>query len=217
VTPPGASVGKPRPAAGKELEMELLDVTRSVVLVIDLQGKLMEMVERPKLLVDASVRLLSVADIFGVPVALTEQYPSGIGPTHPEVRAAFDSLSVPKGSLSKTAFGCCGDPGFIPLLESLKPGIQVSELQVVVAGIEAHVCVMQTVLELLRLGTQVHLCWECVSGRGAEYRERAIERMCRAGAAVTNHESVGFEWARHKDHASFKAFSRLLKSGQLNP
>ena len=195
--------------------MELLDVDRSLVLVIDLQGKLMDMVERPGLLVSASIRLLRTAGFFGVPVALTEQYPAGLGPTHPEVRAAFDSLPVPKHCLAKTAFGCCGDPGFEPMLSSLRPGLAPAQRQVVVAGIEAHVCVMQTVIELLRQGSQVYLCWECVSGRGAEYRKHALGRMTRAGAVITNHESVGFEWARHKDHASFKAFSGLLKAGQL--
>jgi nicotinamidase-related amidase len=86
--------------------------------------------------------------------------------------------------------------------------------QVVVAGIEAHVCVMQTVIELLREGSQVHLCWECVSGRGEEYRRHALERMAQAGAVLTNHESVGFEWARTKEHARFRDLSRLLKKGQ---
>jgi hypothetical protein len=74
---------------------------------------------------------------------------------------------------------------------------------------------MQTVLELLRHGNQVHLCWECISGRGAEYRRHALDRMMQAGAVLTNHESVGFEWARHKDHPQFKALSNLLKEGQL--
>ena len=195
--------------------MELLDVNRSVVLIIDLQGKLMDMVERPGLLVAGSIRLLKTAGIFGVPVALTEQYPAGLGPTHPEVRAVYEALGVPKAHLAKTAFGCCGDPNFQGMLSALRPGLAPSQRQVVVAGIEAHVCVMQTVIELLRLGNQVHLCWECVSGRGAEYRKYALDRMMQAGAVLTNHESVGFEWARHKDHAAFKAFSALLKEGQL--
>jgi len=74
---------------------------------------------------------------------------------------------------------------------------------------------MQTVLAARAAGNQVHLCWEAVSGRGAEYRHWALERMQQAGAVITNHESVGFEWARHKDHPSFKAWSNLLKQGQL--
>jgi nicotinamidase-related amidase len=147
---------------------------------------------------------------------MTEQYPRGLGRTHPEVRAAFDALETPKRLLEKTSFGCCGDPGFEELLSGLRPGLRPEERQIVVAGIEAHVCVMQTVTELLRRGSQVHLCWECVSGRGAEYRRHGLERMTQAGAVLTNHESVGFEWARDKDHRAFKAMSALFKEGQLS-
>ncbi len=196
--------------------MELLDVRRSIVLVIDLQGKLMEMIERPALVVAATIRLLKLAGLFEIPVIMTEQYPRGLGHTHPGVRAAFDSLATPKRFCEKTSFGCCGDAGFEGLFKELHPGLDPSRQQIVVAGIEAHVCVMQTVLELLRQGSQVHLCWECVSGRGAEYRRHALDRMAQAGAILTNHESVGFEWARDKNHACFKAMSGLFKEGQLS-
>lgn len=195
--------------------MELLNADRSIVLAIDLQGRLMELIERPGLVVAATVRLLKLADLFGVPVILTEQYPKGLGRTHPEVRAAFDALTVPKRFLEKTSFGCCGDSSFERLLEELRPGLQQRDRQIVIAGIEAHVCVMQTTLELLRRRNQVYLCWECVSGRGAEYRRHALDRMVQAGGVLTNHESAAFEWARDKDHAQFKAMSALLKEGQL--
>jgi len=195
--------------------MELLDVNRSIVVVIDLQGKLMDRVVRPRLVIAATKRLLQLAGLFSVPVIMTEQYPKGIGPTHPEVRAAFDALAAPKYFMEKTAFGCCGDPKFGVLLEKARPGLAPESRQIVVAGIEAHVCVTATVVELLRLRHQVHLCWECVSGRGEEYRRHALERMAAAGAVITNHESVAFEWARDKGHPQFKAVSNLLKEGQL--
>ncbi len=195
--------------------MELLETSRSIVLVVDLQGKLMEMIERPRLVIAATKRLLKLADLFRVPVIMTEQYARGLGATHAEVRAAFDALTTPKYYLDKTSFGCCGDSGFGTLLEKARPGIAPSARQVVVAGIEAHICVMQTVLELLRQGSQVHLCWECISGRGVEYRRHALDRMTQAGAVLTNHESVAFEWARDKNHVQFKAVNALFKEGQL--
>jgi nicotinamidase-related amidase len=194
----------------------LLDSRRSVLLIIDLQGKLMDMVHRPQLVIGASLRLLSLAELFGIPVVLTEQYPKGLGATHPQVRAAFDALSGPKRHLEKVAFGCCGDAAFEPTLEELLPGLEPQRRQIVVAGIETHVCVMQTVLPLLAAGSSVHLCWEAVSGRGEEYRAHALQRMVQAGAVLTNHESVGFEWARDKDHPQFKAMSALFKEGQLH-
>ena len=194
---------------------ELVDAERSVVVVIDLQGKLMELIYRPQLVIAATKRLLQLAEIFRIPVLLTEQYPEGLGPTHAGVRQVFDSLSVAKRSLAKTSFGCCGDGQFEQALLELRPDVKPADRQLVIAGIEAHVCVLGTVLELLRSGQQVHLCWECVSGRGEEYRRHALERMQQAGAQITNHESVGFEWARDKNHAQFKALSRLLRDGQL--
>lgn len=193
----------------------MLDAERSCVVVIDLQGKLMEMAYRSEKVVAASCRLIRIADAFGRPVVLTEQYPEGLGTTHPAVRAEFDRLSTAKRHVTKTSFGCCGEPAFLRALDEVLPGVPPDRRQIVVAGIEAHVCVMGTVLELLAAGSDVHVCWECVSGRGEEYRRHALERMAQAGAQITNHESVGFEWARSKDHASFKALNRLLREGQI--
>jgi nicotinamidase-related amidase len=194
---------------------ELLDPQRSIVVAIDLQGKLIGMVHRSSLVVAATNRLLQLADLLQVPVVLTEQYPQGLGPTHPDVRAVYDGLNTPKRFIEKLAFGCCGDSGFMQALAELRPGVPVDRLQVVVAGIETHVCVMQTVLPLLADGSSVHVCWEAVSGRGAEYREWGLQRMQQAGAVITNHESVCFEWARSKEHACFKDMNRILRDGQL--
>ena len=195
--------------------MELADVDRSILVVIDLQGKLVDKVHRSGLVLAATHRLLELAELFGVPVVLTEQYPRGLGPTHPELLARFDALTVPRRRVEKGAFGCFGDPGFEAALAEVRPGVAAGERQLIVAGIEAHVCVMQTVLEARRLGQEVHLCWEAVSGRGAEHRQWALERMRQAGAVVSNLESVAFEWARHKDHAQFKAMSAIFKQGQI--
>jgi len=196
--------------------MELLDVKRSVVVVIDEQGKLMDMIHRPPLVISATKRLMQLADIFEVPVVLTEQYPQGLGVTHPEVRAVFDGLKTTTRYVEKVSFGCCGEPRFMQALAEVLPGVAPQDRQVVIAGIEAQVCVMQTVIELLRNGEQVHVCWECVSGRGAEYVKHALKRMQQAGAVLTNHESVCFEWCRDSNHAGFRAMNRVLREGQLN-
>ncbi len=194
--------------------MELLDPGRSVLVVIDLQGKLMDVIHRPRLVVESTSRLMRLAEMFEVPAILTEQYPKGLGPTHPAVLSVFEALTTPKRSLAKTAFGCCGDPGFVRALDELRPRSLSGPRQVVVAGIETHVCVLQTVVELVHLGNEVHVAWDAVSGRGEEFRKHALERMAAAGAAITNHESVGFEWARDKNHPRFRELSNLLKDGQ---
>ncbi len=193
---------------------ELLDSGRSVLIVIDFQGKLMDLVAHPARLLAAGTRLLKLAEMCRVPVLLTEQYPKGIGPTHPEIRAAFDALTAPKLTLEKTTFDCVADPKFNALLGELRPKTGGPPRQVVVAGAEAHVCVMQTVLQLLRAGEQVHVVWDAVSGRGADYVRHALTRMAQAGAVITNHESVGFEWMRDKNHPRFREMSELFKGGQ---
>lgn len=195
--------------------MELADRNRSIVVVIDLQGKLVSMVHRSALVLAATRRLLALAELFEVPVVVTEQYPEGLGPTHSDVLADFEALTVPKRRVQKTSFGCCGDSGFETALTELRPGLAPERRQLVVVGIEAHVCVMQTAIEALRSGQQVYLCWEGVSGRGEEYRRWALERMQHAGAVVSNHESIAFEWARDKNHPQFRAMSALFKQGQL--
>ncbi len=195
--------------------MELADVNRSIVVVIDLQGKLMDVVHRPPMVIAAAQRLMRLAEIFEVPVVVTEQYPQGLGGTHREVLEVFEGLETPKRRLSKVSFGCCGDAGFEAALGELRPGLAPSERQLIVVGIEAHICVMQTVLEALRSDHQVQVCWDGTSGRGAEYRDWALQRMQQAGAVITNLESVGFEWARDKDHPQFKALSGVMKEGQL--
>ena len=194
--------------------MSLLDRKRSVLIVIDLQGKLMEMIYRPALVVETNRRLLKLAELFQVPVLITEQYPKGLGPTHPQIWQQFEQLTVPKRHLEKTSFGCCGDPEFFDAIAQLRPHLEAGQRQLLIAGIEAHVCVMQTVIELLAGHEQVYLCWDAISGRGEEYRHYALERMRRAGAIITNHESVGFEWSRDKNHPAFKELNRLLKDGQ---
>ena len=194
--------------------MALLDASRSTLVLIDLQGKLVHMVHRPQMILEVSRRLLRLADIFAVPVVLTEQYPKGIGPTDPTIQDPFDALATRTFKLEKTAFSCCGDAGFAALLRQARPGLAPRDNPIVVAGIETHVCVLQTVLQLLEQGHPVHVCWDGVSGRGEEYRRHALERMAAAGATITNHESVAFEWARDKNHPGFKAMSNLMKEGQ---
>lgn len=193
-----------------------LEPERSLVLVIDIQGRLAESVYRSELMLAGTDRLLEIAELFEVPVLVTEQYPQGLGETATVLvdrlkgRAPSDWRIVEKGS-----FSCCGAPNFESAFAELLGDLAEDRRQVVVAGLEAHICVVQTVLGLLGRGIEVHVCWECVSGRGAEYREWALHRMLQAGATITNHESVAFEWAGSKDHPAFRAVNRLLREGQI--
>ncbi|MEE2775456.1 MAG: isochorismatase family protein [Acidobacteriota bacterium] len=194
--------------------MHLLEKDRSVVVAVDLQGRMLSLVERSDEIIAATSGLLQLSDVFGVPVVVTEQYPRGLGPTADSVLATYEALKVPKQRVAKTSFGCCGDAGFQAAIDAVLPEVASGDRQYVIAGIEAHICVVQTVIELLHGADEVFVCWDCVSSRGAAYRRWGLRRMEQAGAIITNLESVGFEWARDKEHPSFREMSRLFRDGQ---
>lgn len=181
---------------------------------VDLQGKLMDLVHEPRRLMVANHRFLQIAEMFEVPLVLTEQYPEGLGETHPDLLARFQSVEGAKARISKTSFGCCGEPGFLEALRSLGKVAEVSSLQVVLAGIETHICVLQTALGLKEIGAEVFVAWDCTSARGESYHRYGLERMQQCGVGVINHESLGFELARDKGHPAFRRLSALLRDGQ---
>ncbi len=190
----------------------LADAQKSLVVAIDFQGRLMELVHRHEALVPEVSRLLRIADLMKVPVVVTEQYPKGLGPTVPPLREVLDSLDTEVTTVEKTTFSCCGEPAFLEAVDALRPA---GDRQIVLAGIEAHICVVQTCLELCAAGENVLVASECVTGRGPEARQWALERMSQAGAQITSTESLAFEWARDKDHPDFKAVSGILKGAPL--
>jgi len=178
-----------------------------VLLCIDVQGKLFEMVHESDALRVHVAKMMRLAALFEVPVVLTEQYPGGLGATVPELLEIYDSLAVEKRRFEKSSFGCCGEPGFDALLR----GVAGERGEIVVVGMETHVCVQQTVLELLRGGWRVVVVADAVSGRVPAYHELALARFRQCGAVITCYESVAFEWARTKEHACFKQMSAIVK------
>lgn len=146
--------------------------------------------------------LLRTANLLGVPVSYSEQYPAGLGPTEPSV-----AESLPKAAkyFSKTAFSCAGAEGFLDHLSaSGRP-------QVVLAGMEAHVCVLQTAIDLHRAGYQVHVVEDGVCSRKLENYQNALERLRQLGVTVTSTESVVFEWLENSKHEHFKAISQHVR------
>lgn len=111
--------------------MPLLDSKRSILVLIDLQGKLVSMAHRPARVLETARRLLRLADLFEVPVVLTEQYPKGIGLTEASIRTIYDGLATPRFLLEKSAFGCCADAAFEGLLQQARPGLLAGKRQVV--------------------------------------------------------------------------------------
>ncbi len=184
----------------------LLNPDRCQLLVIDVQERLMPaMANGPEIVFNAH-RLLNAAAIFGVSVVVSEQYPKGLGPTVESVLAA-----VPQGSLilQKKAFSVCGDEGLLEILEG-------STLPLVLCGAEAHVCVLQSAMDLLSMGRDVFLVADAVGSRSHRDAEIALRRLDSAGATLTTTEAVLFEWCQSAENRHFKAVSALAKETQSN-
>ena len=171
----------------------------SLVVVIDIQDKLLAKIPRAEALVRNAGFVLDAAAALGVPVRATEQYPKGLGPTTAEI-----ARRLPANIPAKTAFSCCGAGTFLEELEMLR------RPNVVLVGMETHVCVAQTALDLLRAGLHVFLPADALAARGELDHEVALRRLEQAGAVPTTAEAVAFEWLCDASHPQFKAVSAMV-------
>jgi nicotinamidase-related amidase len=172
----------------------------AALLAVDLQDKLLALIPDHERVVANVVTLIQGAKLLNLPVWATEQYPRGLGPTTHAIAELIPDRPA------KTTFHCCAVP---QLLEQLY-GRNVRH--VTVAGIETHVCVAQTALELLELGFQVQVPADAVASRHKIDWEFALRRLERAGAVVSTTESVLFEWTETSDRPEFKLISELIKA-----
>jgi nicotinamidase-related amidase len=196
----------------------LCDANNAVLLVIDPQDKILRMAFDRESLQKNLSRVMRLADLHRVPVVLTEQYPAGLGPTVPELRKIFDELRSSSYFMEKKFFGCCGEPGFDELLQQVAGEVRdrrssggTEPVDIVVAGIESHICVQQTVLGLLEQGYRVVVLQDCTGGRFEQDHRIAMERFRKGNAVISSFESLAFEWTRSKDHPAFKQVSALVR------
>ena len=175
----------------------VLTAEGAVLLLIDLQERLMPVIADHETVVARAVRLAEAASLLDVPVRATEQHPKGLGPTVPPL------AGYPQAVLAKTTFSAAGDPGFAELLPAGG--------QIVVAGAEAHVCVLQTVLDLLAAGRRVALAADATGSRDPADKAAAIERARQHGAEIVTSEMVLFEWLRDSRHPRFREVHKLLR------
>jgi nicotinamidase-related amidase len=176
----------------------LLTAEGSVLLLIDLQQRLMPVICDGEAVVERAVRLAEAARLLDVPVRATEQNPAGLGPT------VAPLAGYPQEIMTKTSFSAVGDPGFSSLIPA-----ETSEI--VVAGCEAHVCVLQTVLGLLASGRRVVLAADATGSRYPADLAVALDRARQHGAEVVTSEMVLFEWLRDSEHPKFREVHKLLK------
>jgi nicotinamidase-related amidase len=171
----------------------------SALLVVDVQDKLISLIPGHQRIVWNIRRLIDGAKVLGVTVAATEQYPKGLGPTTAELADRLDEIP------SKQTFSCGGCPDIFAGFQ--QQGIH----KILVVGIEAHVCVQQTTLDLLAEGFSVYLCVDAVGSRFSIDYETALRRMDSAGATITTIESALFEWCDEAGTPEFKQISALVQ------
>ncbi len=152
--------------------------------------------------------LAQAAALLNVPTVLTEQYPQGLGTTLPEIKQYLPAVRA----IAKTAFSACAEPKF-------NQQLQRENSHIILAGMESHICVLQTALDLIQLTTSgdnklsktVFVVEDAILSRTPANKANAIARLQQAGAVITNTESVLFEWLGNANHEAFKALSKLIR------
>ncbi len=179
----------------------LLDARHAVLFIVDIQARLAPAIDGAEAVIARTRILLTAADRLGVPVLVSEQYPQGLGHTDERLLPLPESAVV----LPKTAFSAAEDPTIRARLESF------DRRQVVLAGMETHVCVLQTALGLRTAGWEVAVAADAVGSRHPERKQLGLERMRDAGAAIVDSEMVVFEWLRDASNPAFRELSRLIR------
>lgn len=175
----------------------------SALLIVDMQEKLLgAMPATRERCLRNNLILIEAAGVLGIPVFNTRQYPDGLGDTDSALRARLPASAQ---HFDKTCFSCCGAGGFVDALAA------TGRRQILLAGIEAHVCVLQTASELKALGYDVFIAADATASRNDEHRINALDRLRRHGIEITNSESALFEWLKDASHVNFKQLSRLIR------
>lgn len=191
------SVDAARPRLWYDSETMRVDVSGSLLCVIDVQERLLAAMPDAKGVVSRCRRLAAAARLLGVRAVLTEQYPHGLGRTPPEL------ADLLPGAVEKMSFSCVGSPTFT---QSLDAGVHLA----VLAGLETHVCVAQTALDLLARGLGVAVCVDAVASRHPVDHETALRRLESSGAVLVTSEAVLFEWCGTAEHPRFQEIRRLV-------
>jgi len=179
----------------------MLNPLDAVLILVDFQGRLAEIVHRSELVLPNLLRMVSGCQALGVPILPTLQVPEKLGPILPELGKALGEVTP----IAKAAFSAYREPDFMLALK------QTSRSQALLMGIEAHVCVLQTGLDLLDDGFSVYALSDGMFSRTAENHDLALLRLHDAGATLTSVEMALFELIRTSRHPSFRSISQSVK------
>jgi nicotinamidase-related amidase len=179
----------------------MLATENTILLVIDMQGKLAHMMHEKETLFQNVRKMIQGAQIMNIPVIWIEQYPQGLGPTIPEVAELLTGLKP----VAKITFNSCSNQEFMQVLT------QLGRKQLLITGMETHVCVYQTVMGLLNLDYEVHIVADAVSSRTEQNKKIGIEKMKDGGAQVTSTETALFELMKIAEGEIFKEVLKVVK------
>jgi nicotinamidase-related amidase len=177
------------------------DREKSLLLIIDIQQAMLKVIDAWETVAGKARQLIQAADALEIPILLTEQYKKGLGETLPELTRQIGSPRV----FPKEHFSACMESGFLAAVQAFRRS------QIVVVGMEAHVCVLQTCLDLIKSGFQVHLIADGVASRVGENRAIAIDLLRQAGAVVSSAEIVIFQWAYRANTEEFRRILPIVK------
>ena len=180
----------------------IANVRFSQLAIVDIQVKLSTAMpkEAMKSVIKSAGVLVQASNLLAIPMIVTEQYPQGLGETVQEL-SQYLLNSKP---ITKSVFSACGEPKFNQQLHRDKT-------QIIIIGMETHICVLQTALDLLAQGKQVFVVEDAVISRDANNQSNALKRLLSAGCVITNTESVLFEWLGDANHEAFKTLSKLIR------
>jgi nicotinamidase-related amidase len=184
-----------------ERKIEKLQPEETLLIVIDVQERLLPVMAEQAELLENLLKLIQGIQVLRIPILVTEQYPKGLGPTIRELR----ELITPFTAIEKRSFSCCGIDSFQQALE------RSGRRQLLVCGIEAHVCVYQTSLDLLVEEYSVHVLTDGVSSRRLSNKTLALEKLAHLGAQLTSVEMALFELLQNAEGDAFKRISAIVK------
>lgn len=178
----------------------LLDSKDTLLVVIDIQEKFKAAIYKADKVIEASAKLIQAANILDIPVVYTEQYPKGLGNTVEELKNHLEKAKY----FDKVEFSCCRKEGFIDYLK------EINRKKVIICGIEAHVCVNQTSLDLLEAGFTPFIVTEAVSSRTKTNKKLGIKKMEKSGAVINSLEMTLFELLETAKNPNFKQVQQLI-------
>lgn len=202
------------------MNQSLINLGNCALVLIDFQERFVPLM--PDQHLEARInQALCIGGVLGIPLIVNEQYPKGLGKTSPMLQSTIDKYPALHSTFEKTQFSCCTQEFLFALnkmqLKNVVHKSSSEQPQVILMGIETHVCVLQTAFDLRSQGYQVILLEDCIGSRKTWLHNNGVMQLRSAGFRLANTENLAFETMRDKNHPDFREISNILKDSPLLP